>query len=50
VEKVSLELRAKLHFVLGEQRKVLRYHKAKVRQPLEARISRLGGTLFHAFI
>ena len=39
---MSLELRAKLRFVLGEQRKVLRYHKAEVTKPLEARVFRLG--------
>jgi len=39
---VSLELRTKLYLVLGEQRRVPRYHKAKVIQPFEARISRLG--------
>jgi len=38
---VSLGLREKLYFVLGEQRRVLGYHKAKVRRSIGARISRL---------
>ena len=51
-EKVSWELRAKLHFVLGEQRKVLRYPRREQRSwtIIRSKDFQVRGAHFHAFI
>ena len=41
-EKGELGIVSKTAFYFGEKRKGFGYHKAKVEQPLEVRISRLG--------